>query len=76
MKEIRSFKDFEGLETNEHYIELKTLHGDCIISANVRRKSDKSRILYLSTHTFYLGTSEYYEKTLNELGFNVKIIGY
>ncbi|MGL6023839.1 MAG: hypothetical protein ACRC0F_04420 [Cetobacterium sp.] len=76
MKEIRSFKDFEGLETNEFYIELKTLHRDCIISANVRRKSDKSRVLYLSTHTFYLNRTAYYNKNLNELGFKVKIIGY
>ncbi|MGL5961139.1 MAG: hypothetical protein ACRCZ0_04235 [Cetobacterium sp.] len=76
MKEIRIFKDLEGLETDEYYVELKTMHEDCVVSANVRRKSDKSRVLYLSTHTFYISRSAYCTKALNELGFEVKIIGY
>ncbi len=31
--------------------------------------------LYLSTHTFYWSSREYYTKKLQEFGFNIKLIG-
>ena len=46
-----------------------------IIETKETKKNYFKHHLYLSTHTFYWSSREYYTKKLQEFGFNIKLIG-
>ena len=69
-KIIKDWKDLDGLESENYYIEVDHYYG----CGWIRAKDETMRDEYLSTHTFYGETYKGYEKILRDCGFDVELV--
>ena len=69
-KYIKDWKELKEEKSPTHVLEIEEDKGCGWIEIKYTDGNYKDKH-YLSTHTFYSGTNEYYTKKLQESGFNV-----